>query len=661
MKSKKYIKSVCLLFAVVFMTSCEVDDFLDREPLSDVTPNDYLNREADLAAYTIARYNFPTHGGWNIGTFGRDNHTDNQATSGYSRIWAPGEWRVPQSGGAWNFGNIRQLNYFLETAVPKFEAGEIKGNPSSIAHYVGEAYFLRAYEYFQKVKQVGDFPIVKNTLEDNLEQLIAESKRDPRNEVARFVLADLDKAITLLQTDPPNGKNRISKHTAYLLKSRVALHEGSWLTYHRGTPFVPGGDGWPGAGEIDGFSIDIDAEIDFFLSQAMEASANVADAISLTPNIPAEDIAYNSSNNPYFTMFGSENPGQYQEVLLWRDYDPSIGINHNVNHYLNQNGGNSGYTRSFVDNFLMRNGLPIYADGSGYAGDDFIDDVKENRDLRLQLFMKQPGELRLTDATDTNGDPLLIQKPEITGLQETKDVTGYSVKKGLSYLQSNVDGNSGSTGSIVFRATEAYLNYIEASYLKEGSLNTKATEYWKAIRERAGIEPDFSITVAATDISKEAENDFAAHSAGQLLDDPILYNIRRERRGELIAEGMRLFDLKRWRALDQLQDNPHIIKGFKLWGPMEDWYLDDEGNSTLIEPGDSGVPNVSSSDESKYLMPYRINLGSGNPVSDGYSWADAHYLEPIATEHFLITETGDGSAIYQNPGWSKEAGTSAEF
>ncbi|MBE7640090.1 RagB/SusD family nutrient uptake outer membrane protein [Salegentibacter sp. BLCTC] len=661
MKSKKYIKSVCLLFAVVFMTSCEVDNFLDREPLSDVTPNDYLNREADLAAYTIARYNFPTHGGWNIGTFGRDNHTDNQATSGYSRIWAPGEWRVPQSGGAWNFGNIRQLNYFLENAVPKFEADEIKGNPGNIAHYVGEAYFLRAYEYFQKVKEVGDFPIVKNTLEDNLEQLIAESKRKPRNEVARFILSDLDKAIELLQNEPPHGKNRISRHAAYLFKSRVALHEGSWLTYHKGTPFVPGGDGWPGAGQIDGFSIDIDAEIDFFLSQAMEASANVADAISLTPNIPAEDIAFNSSNNPYFTMFGSENPGQYQEVLLWRDYDPSIGINHNVNHYLNQNGGNSGYTRSFVDNFIMRNGLPIYADGSGYAGDDYIEDVKENRDLRLQLFMKAPGELRLTDATATNGDPLLIQKPEITGLQETKDVTGYPIKKGFSYLQNNVEGNSGSTGSIVFRATEAYLNYIEASYLKEGSLNTKAAGYWKAIRERAGIEPDFSITVAATDISKEAENDFAAYSTGQLLDDPVLYNIRRERRGELIAEGMRLFDLKRWRALDQLKENPHIIEGFKLWGPMQEWYVDDEGNSTLIEPGDPGVPNVSSSEESDYLMPYRINLGSGNPVSEGYSWAYAHYLQPIAVEHFLITETSGSSVIYQNPGWSLNAGSGAAF
>ena len=127
-----------------------------------------------------------------------------------------------------------------------------------------------------------------------------------------------------------------------------------------------------------------------------------------------------------------------------------------------------------------------------------------------------------------------------------------------------------------------------------------------------------------------------------------------------MAEGMRLFDLRRWRALDQLKTNKHIIEGFKLWCPMSEWYVDEDGTSLLIEPEDGGVPNVSSSHESDYLMPYRINIGSGNPVSDGYSWAFAHYLQPIAVSHFLITGE-DSSVIYQNPGWSTQAGSGAEF
>ena len=217
----------------------------------------------------------------------------------------------------------------------------------------------------------------------------------------------------------------------------------------------------------------------------------------------------------------------------------------------------------------------------------------------------------------------------------------------------------------MFRAAEAYLNYIEASYLANGSIDAKAAAYWEALRVRAGVSPDFNLTIANTIISKEAEGDMGAYSAGEMLSDPILYNIRRERRNELIAEGMRFFDLKRWRALDQLKSDPYIAKGFKLWGPMQSWYVDEETNETLLIPAgtnDSATPNVSNPDESDYLLPYRIMLGGTNLVKDGYKWATAHYLEPIAIQHFIITSTsGDpsNSVIYQNPGWSLQANEGA--
>ncbi|MEO6916566.1 MAG: RagB/SusD family nutrient uptake outer membrane protein, partial [Chitinophagaceae bacterium] len=630
--------------------------------LSSTTPSAYLQNEADLAAYTIARYNFPTHGGFNIGTFGNDNNTDNQASSGYSTRWVPGEWRVPQNGGSWNFDQIRQLNYFIETVMPRLKSKKLGGNSSNINHYIGEAYFLRAYDYFNRVQALGDFPIVRSTLPDQLEELTLASKRRPRNEVARFIISDLDSAIQLLQANPPGGKNRISQNVALLFKSRVALHEGSWLTYHKGTAQVPGGPGWPGTGKVSNFSINIDTEISYFLSQAMDAASKVADVVPLVSN--TQSGGNNASSNPYFTMFGDFDLSKYSEVLLWRQYDPAKGINHNVNHYINQNGGNSGFTREFVDNVLMQNGLPIYAQGSGYQGDDYINDTKTNRDSRLQLFMKAPGELRLTDKTGTGGAAITEGNPDIVGLAETRYVTGYAVKKGLSYASSQAEGSLGSTGAIVFRATEAYLNYIEASYLKEGAVNSKAEGYWKAIRRRAGINPDYQVTIAATNMTKEEQNDFAAYSKGQLLSDKTLYNIRRERRVELMAEGMRYTDLKRWRALDQLKTSPHIIEGFKVWGPMQGWYKKTDGSSILIEVGTTGkTANVSKKSESLYLRPYRINLSASNFVKDGYSWAFAHYLDPIAIQHFLITiEKGadlSTSVIYQNPGWPMEANKGA--
>ena len=65
--------------------------------------------------------------------------------------------------------------------------------------------------------------------------MVAASKREPRYKVARFILQDLDNAIGMLSNNIPGGKNLITKNVALLLKSRAALFEASWLTYHKGT------------------------------------------------------------------------------------------------------------------------------------------------------------------------------------------------------------------------------------------------------------------------------------------------------------------------------------------------------------------------------------------------------------------------------------------
>ena len=69
--------------------------------------------------------------------------------------------------------------------------------------------------------------------------------------------------------------------------------------------------------------------------------------------------------------------------------------------------------------------------------------------------------------------------------------------------------------------------------------------------------------------------------AGKLID-PTLYNIRRERRCELMAEGLRYMDLMRWRAMDQMIATPYHIEGFKLWGSMQEWYKNEDGTSQLV-------------------------------------------------------------------------------
>ena len=281
MKNKLLISSI--LFSGLVFSSC--NDFLDRKPLDSVTPEEYLNNVNDLAAYSINQYSFSTHGGFGLGTLNGDVHTDNMVnTNGSPYYWQPGNRRVPSDGG-WDFGAIRRCNYFFDDVLPKWKAGQIGGDEVEIKHYIGEMYFLRAWSYFNQLKTYGDFPIVKTTLTDNAEELVKASERSPRNIVARFILNDLDSAALLMKPEFEN-KNRLSSNIALLVKSRVALYEGSWLTYHKGTAFVPGGAGWPGAAMSynKDFSIDIEAEIKFFLNEAMTSSQLVADAVTLTPN-----------------------------------------------------------------------------------------------------------------------------------------------------------------------------------------------------------------------------------------------------------------------------------------------------------------------------------------------------------------------------------------
>ena len=84
-------------------------------------------------------------------------------------------------------------------------------------------------------------------------------------------------------------------------------------------------------------------------------------------------------------------------------------------------------------------------------------------------------------------------------------------------------------------------------------------------------------------MSKEAGL-LSAYTAGKLVD-ATMYNIRRERACEMMSEGLRWDDLRRWRSMDQLIGNKYIVEGFKLWGEMQDWYKDSSGNSLLIYEG----------------------------------------------------------------------------
>lgn len=649
---------ICL--ALLSFSSCY--GFLDKEPESKIPPERYLLTDAQLEAYANGLYDILPSG--IILTV--DAHTDNQAASAYSDIYVPGQWKVAQDGGAWSFNTIHNCNYFFEKVLPRYEAGELTGVKEDIEHYIGEVYFLRAYEYFNRYKALGDFPIVTKLLPDQKDVLTEASKRMPRNEVARFIISDLDKAFEFMEKSPDARKTRINKATALLLKSRVGLYEGTFLKYFKGTAFVPKGEGWPGAKKEYNKDYEypegtIEAEINYFLDQSIYASRQLAEMIALTENTGAVQQDKSEQANPYMDMFASVDLSGYKEVLLWREYSKGLDITHGMGECTQKSNNGVGVTRGLAESFLMANGLPVYATGSGYAGDDYIEDVRTDRDNRLYLFLKEPGQKNVITGPTAGGDIQAVETvPNINGMYgPVLYSTGYTLRKGnpLDGEQSIMGAGVGTyTGTIAFRGVEALLNYIEAYYERTGTINALAKQYWEMIRNRAKVDPDFSKTIAATDVSKEAANDWGAYSAGALID-PTLYNIRRERRCELMGEGLRDMDLQRWRAKDQMITTSYHIEGFKVWGPMKEWYKNDTGGYDLSYGLDTPGAYVSPPDRSDYLRPYEKS--SKSLVLNGYRWNMAHYLSPISVQHFILTSNnGDlsTSPIYQNPGWPMTAG-----
>lgn len=670
-----------LLLAGGILASCS--DFLNQEPPSDVTPEDYYTTEDQVQSVANAFYQtiLPYHNDQGYGTFDYDNGTDNQAGNSADTKYVKGLWKVGSDNGSWYWNNIRDINYQLNKIVGNYTAKKISGTDKNIRQYIGELYFFRAYAYFSLLRSFGDLPIIKTPLKEEEGVLVDASKRSPRNEVARFILEDLDSAA-LMMTDGFEARHtRLSPAVAHLVSSRVALFEGAWLTNFKNTPFVPGGPGWPGAEKDYNKDFkykegDIDKEAQFFFQKAADEAEVVADkyAGSLDINngvVPQKE----SDDNPYFYKFGSLDMSGYPDVLLWREYNKSKGITNNVEVAVQYGDIYTGFTRGMIDAFLMKDGKPTYAthDGGYTYKDGSTEEVVENRDPRLAIFLKRPGQKNVFKNMDyLSGDHIVETEPVPNIISHTFSetyVTGYAMRKGGSFDRKQCENQYGATGSITFRATEALLNYIEAEYMLTKNINSgKIISYWETLRKAAGFTGtavDPRVTIAATDMSQETKGlqsgtqyDWGAFTAGKPVD-ATLYSIRRERRCELMAEGLRWMDLIRWRSLDQLKQYNYHIEGVHIWNsPMESWYKPEElvGN---------GTPNatVSSKDLSEYLRPYEI-YKDNNSFYNGFTWAMAQYLQPLPIRQFLLTASDHAtpalSPLYQNPYWPLKTDEPAE-
>lgn len=680
----KNIKNLLLGAAVTTaafgLTSC--NDLLDMKPISQITPGAYYQNADQLAAYLNNYYDsylqMPYSGSmshswgqWNEGKAKSDWDTDIYCWGGgNTSLFADDHWEV-SSGKALQgyYGGVRVYNYFINTVLKQIENGTLP-NSEDVKNYLGEAYFFRALVYFRIMALYGDIPVITEVLPDENNVIVENSKRTPRNEVARFILSDLDKAIEMCYTRSKFNGQRVNREAALLIKSRIALFEGTFEKYHRGSGRVPGDANWPGAkmSYNQGKSFNQEAEVKFFLTEAKNAAKEVADNADLAENNHKIDPVYGDKDdwNPYFNLFSQPSLANVNEALMWKQYNKDLGFYHLTGHSM-VTGQNTGFTRSFIQTFLMKNGMPIYADNSGYHGDVTLDNVKADRDERLQLFMWGESTPTYSDPEMTGveaGKPLPVYMEEdetdaahITNTDaSTRCITGYQQRKYYTYdaEQTRYSEQSTTNACPIMRSAEALLNYMEADYELNGRLDSKSQEYWRTLRTRAGVDTDFQKTIDATDLSKEM--DFGRYSGTKLVDKT-LYNIRRERVTELFSEGLRFADLIRWRGFDNMLTTKWIPEGCNFWDNMYKHY-DPE-----IKCNGENDAVVSAKSLGKYLRPYSKSMQPANELRDGYKWHEAYYLYPIGITDIRTASADrslENSNLYQNLYWPVSAGGHAE-
>lgn len=662
-----------MLFSLAVLTTA-CDEKLDLGPITQITPESYFKSDDQLANYVnnyfLAHLQAPfsgsmfhPQGSYTTGLGTSDANTDIYISgSGSTTYFTKDHWQTPSGKSLQGllYGNLRVWNYFINLVESHKANGEIAGNKDMIDHYLGEGYFFRALTYYRLLATYGDVAIVEDVLDPDEEQLIEASIRNPRNEVARYIISDLDKAASLLQDRSYFRGQRISREAALLMKSRVALFEGTFEKYHKGSGRVPGDANWPGASMPynQGRTFDIDSEIDFFLTQAMEAARECAGAGALTLNNYVTEPVFGQTSgwNPYFEMYSQPSLASVNEVILWVEYSANLNVYHSAGYYVTAGGNNDGMTRAWAEGFLMTDGLPFYASPL-YQGDETVDKVKTNRDYRLQLFLWGETTRAYSDPTNAKSstEENVYGTPHINGtVASERNRTGYASRKYALYEQAQMyQGLRSANACPVFRVAEAMLNYIEACVEKTGAVDGTASAYWQAIRSRAGVDADFNKTIAATDLSQELQ---LSVWSGNSQVSALLFNVRRERMNETFNEGLRFADLIRWRSFDRLLTVNYIPEGCNFWD--EQYKAPAYDNPAFIFDG-SSTSLTSGPEQGKYIRPCSISLAQTNEMRNGYTWTEAYYLNPIGygdiTGASPTKEIGN-SNMYQNINWSPNGG-----
>lgn len=616
------MKYIHILLGIVLAFSLSGCFDLDKMPEGVLSTAEPFNSTGEMRNYLdqfyqtddpkYAKINFGdglriqsfTAGGGN-GISGYDTHSDNMTSSSVSTRLA-GETTLSGAVKLTNYTAIRNLNFLLCNLGNSAEAGT-----SDYNQYVGEAYYFRAWYYYQMLVNYGPVTWISTPLDPNEEEM--HLSRDNRTLIADSILADLDNAIKYLNEQSSSATMRVHRDVARALKSEVALFEGTWEKYHKakGNKFYD-----PGV---------TDEKIRNYFTQAVNAAQGIMDRgiwrIYSTGNTP----------NDYRQMFQTTDLSANPEVLWFKMYDGDQ-IGNNVNRYLNQGGGGVGVTASLIDDYLTLEGKPFTGAAVVAAKIVFGDELLPTlRDPRLAQTICTPGQqLRPDDIP-----PYYVVPPLVGSSSYNQNMTGYSL---LKHVQIDYTGSldaefKGATPAIQFRYADILLNYAEALAELDGAGNAqKIIAALQPLRDRVGMPTvDF-------DREYNTETDYPFRHL-----DKYIQAVRRERRVEKACEGRRLEDILRWAAAEELivgkWPKGALFTGSNLENHSQfegKLIYDQSSGNTLYLTGNPG-------DALRYIIP-------SNPAGYEQGWkfnVDRDYLLPIQSRMLSLT----GNKWVQNPGW----------
>lgn len=490
-----------ILFIFLLGAFCSCEDFIDLQPMDQVTMDEYWTTSTELEYYT--RQFYPAFCGQSqMLDLASDN--DDMINGSPSVIM---DGTRSKTTGSWTgeWTNIRNVNIFFAN-YRKCESGY-----DAYKQYLGEAYFFRAWFYFDLLKKYGDVPWYSEVIElDNQEALMRP--RDSRVLIADSILADLDHAITHLNLRKDVGNNRINKEAALAFKTRVALYEGSWQKYHANSVFGTSG-----------------ADPNKYFKACVDAAEELMDGDYM--------VGLYSTGNPeedYYKLFGFDDMSNINEVLLYKTFNSAEGFGNKAQSFVTYNSESKGITWDLVSSYLGRDGMPYdYLDvAKENKGNNFLTKIAVECDPRLKSTIWIPGDLMSVD------QEAYFSGPTIDGGALQLCPTGFQIKK-TANPESPAAGKSwetqSETGLILLRYAEVLLNYAEAKYELDGVV---ADDALNLLRQRVGM-PDFKVHSQSSDKNRL--------EYGYSISDE-LYEIRRERRVELALEGLRDDDYMRWAA-----------------------------------------------------------------------------------------------------------------